>query len=80
MKMKKQTPSRNFGGQPEQSFAEVQAALYEQSSKAYLLSPEDAEVKYSTSLSRGISDEEAAIRRQKYGGNVFEKQQKKSGK
>ena len=78
MKMKKQTPSRNFGGQPEQSFAEVQAALYEQSSKAYLLSPEDAEVKYSTSLSRGISDEEAASRRQKYGGNVFEKQQKKS--
>ena len=78
MKIKKQTPSRNFGGQPEQSFAEVQAALYEQSSKAYLLSPEDAEVKYSTTLARGISDEEAAIRRQKYGGNVFEKQQKKS--
>ena len=53
-------------------------SLYEQASKCYLLTPEEAERQYSADGARGLTDEEAGRRLEKYGPNSFEKQKKQS--
>ena len=63
---------------PEQAFGGSSSSMYEEASKAYMLSSEDVEKKYASDSVRGLSDEEAKSRLAKYGANAFEKQKKKS--